>query len=527
MEGVMAQRLQVFISYANEDKNLATAIAEELRTAFGLTSLRVLIGAEVGLGTPWRKQIEDDLDNADILLILATGVEKLSHSFTGFEVGYFKGSKKSRPQMAQFESERLIIPIAIATTIPGTVDDVQGVQLDGQVDALKIDQELLKDQEKFARAVDYASDTNPLLKLFKRILSIIGASSFNEQELAPFDKQIRDSSKRLHQMIFAELRKRISTEIFPERKIVIRVDPHTGSGGSDDPVAGATIEFHGRSFDVFGFEAPPQGRLDCKAFLTSIPNKRVAAIWSDIIRSQVLAARQQNFRENRRLITSPDKSRFFRIFAANSVLYFSGENEIHIYVVEVKSRDFGDRTTTMLLKAIQVGLQYRFMFLEQSSEFSPASIGVTMKDHLRNTVSDLIQELEYLLWMSKDAGLEQPENLLRIYGHDLKPGELDQKAALWEEKRSALYSAAYAVLGSANDQELIANKAKFIAVLEGFCESTREMNRDFTARTLQAVREVVSMPFEGNHSEGAAAQPQQPPDLRVVGDMVVPAAKPA
>jgi len=521
------QRLQVFISYASEDEHLATAIAEELRTAFGLASLRVLIGAEVGLGTPWRKQIEDDLDNADILLIVATGIEKLSHSFTGFEVGYFKGSKRSRPKMAHFKSERLVIPIAIATTIPGTVDDTQGVQLDGPLNPLMIDQELLKDQEKFANAVDYASDDNPLLKLFKRILSIIGASSFNEQELAPFQRQIRDSSKRLHQMIFSELRKRISTEIFPERKIVIRVDPSTGTRLSDDLLAGATIEFHGRSFDVFGFETPPQGRLDCKVFLASIPNKRVAAIWSDIIQSQVQNARQQNFRENRRLITSPDKTRFFRIFAANSVLYFSGENEIHIYVVEVKSRDFGDRTTTMLLKAIQVGLQYRFMFLEQSSEFSPASISVTLKDQLRGTVSDLIQELEYLLWMSKDAGLDQPETLLKIYGHDLEPGELDQKAVLWEEKRAALYSAAYAVLGSENDRDLIANKAKFIPVLEGFCEATREMNRDFTAKTLHAVQQVVSKPFEGDHVGGAAAQPQQPPDLRVVGEMVAPAAKPA
>ena len=522
-----SERLQVFISYANEDKNLATAIAEELRTAFGLTSLRVLIAAEVGLGTPWRKQIEDDLDNADILLILATGIEKLSHSFTGFEVGYFKGSKKSRARMAHFNSDRLIIPIAIATTLPGPVDDIQGLQLDGQLNPLMIDQELLKDQERFASAVDYASDSNPLLKLFKRILSIIGASSFNEQELAPFDKQIRDSSKRLHQMIFAELRKRISTEIFPERKIVIRLSPNTATDASD-PLAGVTVEFRGRSFDVFGFETPPQGRLDCRAFLASIPNKRVAAIWGDIIRSQVLAARQQNFRENRRLITSPDKSRFFRIFAANSVLYFSGENEIHIYVVEVKSRDFGDRTTTMLLKATQVGLQYRFMFLEQSSEFSPASISVTMKDQLRNTVSDLIQELEYLLWMSKDAGLEQPENLLIIYGHDLKPGELDQKAALWEEKRSALYSAAYAVLGSENDLKLIANKAKFITVLEGFCETTRGMNRDFTARTLQAVQGLVSRPdVTGGHFEEAAAQPQQPPDLKLVGEVIAPGAKSA
>jgi hypothetical protein len=206
----------------------------------------------------------------------------------------------------------------------------------------------------------------------------------------------------------------------------------------------------------------------------------------------VLAARRGDFRENRRLIASPDKSRFFRIFVARSVLYYSGVNEIHIYAVEVKSRDYGDPGTTMLLKAISVGLQYRFMFLEPNSEFSPAAFSLTMLDGLREKISDLIQELDFLLWMSKDAGLSEPESLLKIYGHTLAPGELDQKAALWEQRRSELLCAAYAVLGAPDNQELATKKREFVDVLKSFCESTREMNRDYTARTLHAVEEVVS-----------------------------------
>src|SRR5262249_44369187 len=80
---------------------------------------------------------------------------------------------------------------------------------------------------------------------------------------------------------------------------------------SNDPLSGATIEFRGRSFDVFGFEMPAPGELSCEAFLTSITSEKVAANWGDIIRSLILAARRGDFRENRRLIASPDKSRFF------------------------------------------------------------------------------------------------------------------------------------------------------------------------------------------------------------------------
>jgi hypothetical protein len=137
MEGIMPAapaRLQVFISYATEDEGLARAISDELRKAFGPTILKVSIAAEFGLGSAWRQGLEDDLNSTDILLIVATGLQKLSHTFTGFEVGYFKGSKKYQPKMTHFKSDRLIIPIAIATNIPDPVVDIQSLQLEVPLD---------------------------------------------------------------------------------------------------------------------------------------------------------------------------------------------------------------------------------------------------------------------------------------------------------------------------------------------------------------------------------------------------------
>jgi hypothetical protein len=486
-------RLQVFISYATEDENLARSIGDELRKAFGPTILKVSIAAEYKLGASWRQGLEDDLNTTDILLIVATGLQKLSHSFTGFEVGYFKGSRKYQPRMMHFESERLIIPIAIATNIPDPVVDVQSLQLDTPLDALNVQQGNLRDQNTFLESVGYASRKNPLLKLFTRIQSVIKtAIELSDEELEAFDEAIRNSSKRLHETIFAELRRRVSTESFPERKIIIRMEARTKETKSKDPLAGATIEFLGRSFELFGFDPPGAGERTCEGFLATIPAEQIAASWADIIRSLVVAARQGDFRENRRLLASADQTRFFRIFVARSVLFYSGVTELHIYVVEVKSRDYGDPGTTMLLKAISVGLQYRFMFLERNSEFSPASFALTLLDGLHEKISHLIQELDFLLWMSKDAGLREPENLLRIYGQSLGSDELDERAALWEQHKDELYLAAYAVLGVLNPQDLSTKKREFIKVLKLFCNSTQEMNRDFTARTLRALEDVVS-----------------------------------
>jgi hypothetical protein len=399
--------------------------------------------------------------------------------------------------MAHFDSDRLIIPVAIATSVPDPVVDIQSLQIEAPLEPLTVEQGSLKNQQKFLDAVGYASKKNPLLKLFKRIQAVIRSSyPFNDEELQSFDEQIRNSSRRLHETIFAELRRRVSTESFPERKIIIRMEARPSKTAGNDPLSGATIEFLGRSFDVFGFDTPAPGELSCEGFLASIAKEKVAAAWTDIVRSLIVAARRGDFRENRRLIASPDQTRFFRIFVARNVLYYSGVNEIHIWAVEVRSRDYGDVTTTMLLKAISVGLQYRFMFLERASEFSPAAFNVTMLDSLHDKISDLIQELDFLLWTSKDAGLGEPESLLKIYGHGLQPGEIDQRAAVWEQHKSDLYSVAYAVLGARDNQELAKQKLEFIEVLKKFCYSTREMNRDYTARTLRALEELVSKPDE-------------------------------
>ncbi len=78
-------RLHVFVSYSSEDRGLATAISDELRRAFNPTVLKLTIDVEFSLGANWRNRLKADLDDTDILLVVATGKQKVSHSFTGFE----------------------------------------------------------------------------------------------------------------------------------------------------------------------------------------------------------------------------------------------------------------------------------------------------------------------------------------------------------------------------------------------------------------------------------------------------------
>ena len=279
----------------------------------------------------------------------------------------------------------------------------------------------------------------------------------------------------------------------------------------DDPLSSATIEFIGKSFEVFGLSVPQMGgALSCEHVLASIGNEQVKVGWAELLRSQIVAAQNGEFLENRRVVASPTQTRFFRLFVARSVLYYSGMREIHIYIVEIRAREYGDQETTLLLKAIALGVQYRFLFLERDSVFSPAALELTLLDVFRDRISTLVQKLDYIVWMSKDAGLGEAENLLKIYGHALEPGELDQRALSWEKSRKRLYAAASNVLAIREREELTRRKSEFIEALKAFCEDTREMNREYTARALRCLEAVILKPQEFGEDGRAAGRHDVP-----------------
>lgn len=498
------ERLNIFVSYADEDVLLAKEIRDQLLKAFSPILIQVTIAAGFALGTDWRKEIADRLDKADIMLIVATGRQKLSHSFTGFEVGYFYNSRNTRRRMASFDSDRLLIPIAVFTKAPQTVDDVQGIEFDGPLNPLTIDAKTLKDKTAFMRSLPANAVANPLLALFKRVQSIIKTTvEFSPEELQAFNDQLTERAEELHATLFEEMKKRVSTEVFPERKIVIRLP----SAARSDSLASATIEFVGQSFDTFGFGAPDPGERSWTDFLESIDDARVAKSWVGNIQALVTEARNGECNESRQLITSRDQRRLFRMFVARNVLYLSGINEIHIYVVEIRPKDFGDPITTLLLKAISVGLQYRFMFLEgKASQFSPETFNAVLLDNLKPRVSELIQELDYLLWQSEEARLSEPENILPIYRHDLEPGEIEQKFQLWEENKTKLYAAAHQVLDATAREQLDKAARQFRTTLADFCRSTAVMNREYTGNVLEVLQEIVMRtPAQGGRSGGPRA----------------------
>ena len=255
-QDIESTRLHIFISYATEDGHLADKINETLRDTFGPGIIKTTIASEIAPGEKWRERLEGALDDADILLIVATGRQKPSHSFSGSEVGFFRGSKLHRPKMRNFDSERLIIPIAIFTKIPEPVTDIQSIAIEGPLPPVLLDPAFLKNEETFLQQMALG-ENDVFSRLFDRILDIVRHSStfkFTNDEIQSIERKKSTASQRLHSVIFSELRNKISTEIFPEKKIVMRLSAKRPATSSDDHLLEeAKIAFFGRPFDVFGF----------------------------------------------------------------------------------------------------------------------------------------------------------------------------------------------------------------------------------------------------------------------------------
>src|SRR5262245_29542751 len=88
-------KLNVFTSYAREDQKITEALCGMLEDIFG-EDIHVFYDKEcLHAGEAIDEKIEEELKKADTMLVISTGVMRASHSWTGFELGYFAATHES------------------------------------------------------------------------------------------------------------------------------------------------------------------------------------------------------------------------------------------------------------------------------------------------------------------------------------------------------------------------------------------------------------------------------------------------
>lgn len=493
--------VNIFISYATEDKELAAAVENILRVTFAFASLEVWRDAEIKLGANWVSAIDGALDNADVLLVLFTERMKASHSYTGYEIGYFNKSKQQRPQNNGLD--RIYIPLCVGAEIPETMHYIQGIKIEKD-DIVKI----LKTSDKDLKA-NQLGNTHPLYRLLDRISGLVAPDTEKRDDVA---KLIASSAHDLYKAIHEYLENRISSETFPERKIVIRADapPEVGDDGAD--LTKATFEFVGKSFDIFGVPESASREFTWEELGARL--EEPATTYMQGLRRLVGDVIQKTG-ENYFAVTTKSRDKAFRLFVSKISSFVNKKTEIHIYFVEMRSKRYGDQLTTQLLEAISVGLRFRFLVLEEASEFRADRLGyVTMEEKdLKPKVSELLVQMDLIIRDADAANLRDPDFLEIIWGKgEDSEGVVKGMLDVWTKARDDLYAAARVIL-SPDSTPFTQRKNRFIAALKQFSKLTEEMNREYTSRTMAVLQSKIEKKLARPSVRSEKASSARPVDL--------------
>lgn len=150
----------------------------------------------------------------------------------------------------------------------------------------------------------------------------------------------------------------------------------------------------------------------CELIPVELRNNSVVGI------RQLTAVILKGDNDNYHVVTTPKRDKSFRLFVSKVITYVSQRTEIHIYVVQMITREYGDPFTTRLLKAISAGLRFRFLVLEEGSEFRLDKLGhpIVNCSDLQKKISELMGQMDLIFREAEEANLSDPEMLIAIWG---------------------------------------------------------------------------------------------------------------
>jgi TIR domain len=478
--------IRVFISYASEDKDLVGSIVALLNDAFQFCPLSIYRDVEILEGENYARAIDAALNKSDILLVIFTARMKTSHSWTGYEVGFFQRSIQVQP-IGSAGFKRIYIPFCIGAEIPDAMHYIQSISVEKN-EAYKV----LKTSIE-AGVEPVIDEGHPIFKLLTRISDLIlktmGPSPRRGFGQQPRSVKLTSHASVLYRIIHDYLQGRISSETYPERKFVIKTTTRPIAGPNGVDFSGASVEFVGDFSDLGIPLGQTVGRQYAwSEFCDKIPVELRNNFTIGI--SQLTAAVLKSGGDNYHVVTTSRRDKSFRLFVSKVITYVSQKTDIDIYMVEIKTKEYGDPQTTRLLKAISAGLRFRFLVLEEQSEFRPEKLGhpIVTESELKAKVSEMMGQIDLILKDAADANLYDPEMLILIWGagQEQKVGDMMK---VWERTIGKLSNAAQELLSGKGQFDQ--TKDAFIEALKSFCKDVQEMNREFTSRVLALLSERV------------------------------------
>jgi len=397
--GIEPRIFRVFISYASEDFAIAAAIGSCLKVALGEFFAEVCLDKwflEPGLA--FKKQIESKLQRTDVLLIVYTGAEKASHSYTGWEVGYFD-------HVMQTAEGRRKIALYL-DNVPAITVEEQGIPLGLGRERLELSCEDFEKQ----LAVEPDEPICSLLEDWQDVVErIIEESGFPKPQRKQEQEPVA-CVRNLKLAIFRYLKGTVETVVKPQKQIIIRAKGSAleQAGESLPPEAEIRPMGSGRSLEIFGLVDKP---FTWAEFLTATADNRFRDSWKEAITAVVMSSFPDRVNvDNSQIILSSDEIKAYRVILTTATRYYNDFIEFNVYFVEMLRRtDYGDRATSHLLRGLELVCRFRFTFLETDSEFAGQNVLNSGIERIPSIATKLVKELNLLRRDAREAGLDDPK----------------------------------------------------------------------------------------------------------------------
>jgi hypothetical protein len=472
-------RLKLFISYASEDEVLAEAIARGLRDAFGPNFADVFFDKlSLRVGEEYRKQLADKLAKSDILIIVYTGATKPSHSFTGWEIGYFEANMD---KLAGDGYPKEIVSMFLDTQ-PAPVAGYQGLSLRIPLNILQLDEPAFVNQNKLKAEEPICAW---VAKQQKRV------EKYREQ--LPIEEPAKPSAngvcEQIRLSVFRYLKTTVETVQKPQKQITIRCAGHLFRPNDTDLPNDATIieVGSGTMSEIFGLTV---SQLRWESFVQQVRDNRQKDAWIYGITIVVLSALQGLNIDNSQIIVSADESKSYRLILTTATKYFDDSREFSLYFVETFSREeYGDKKTTLLLKGLEQVCRFRFMFLEHDSKFSAENLLITRSERLPELASELLRELNLLRKDSLNAGLSEPTT----WANFLDWTNITEMARTYEPVEREIRELVSNILRCKDKaDEITALRTNLSNAVKKLAEGTRPHNTLLIKNMSEKLRELVS-----------------------------------
>jgi hypothetical protein len=402
---------RIFISYASEDLAIATAVASCFKKALPDFFAEVNLDKDfLEPGSAFQAQIEAKLQSTDVLVIVYTGAEKRSHSYTGWEIGYFDRIMRMEAGNRKKISLYLFGP-------PDTTASDQGVPLGLSKNQL----ELTMQEFETALSVQPAEPLCREIETWQQLVSgnmvSMGFPRPQYQTEQEPDKCVRN----LKLSIFQYLKTTIETVVKPQKQITIRVkgsalDLSADNLPPDAEIRPASALGAGRSLDIFGLsdEETTWGK-----FLDATSSHQYGDAWRQAVSAVVLSSYPDRVNvDNSQVVVATDGTPY-RVILTTATKFYDDFREYSLCFVEVLQReDQGDADTTYLLKGLELVCRFRSAFLERTSKFLGDNVGLVQPAHLPKLASELLKELNFLHRDAQEAGMDEPGTLAKYVDLD-------------------------------------------------------------------------------------------------------------